>query len=688
MENKMNMPNQFNDQKSEHISIRLTPSVETAASKLKESKAVSSRQFAFEIMKLHPEYGNKISASIISDYSTVKTVKNAPGLGLKHRYKELHVTEWITLVSEIYNHDVVKEFNGRLFIIGLNLLDEELHFFFQYFRFIEAIQAELKEELVDILSDKGLQLYYDIQPEQRQHISMSDYEKSKNERIEITDTNQTMYDDVKNQTDNPVRDMKGDKLDRYRFAEYLVSLLNNIEYETGSFSFHIYGTWGAGKSSVLNFMKTILEQKENDNKNSDANNWIVVEFNAWQHQNLKYPWWTLLDIIYNKVKHRLSYRTRFREWLWRFSSLGLNHYLALIIAILITAFFTIPIFSPGSIKLFDENIIKLVAGILTIGGIIIGAFRYSLFGSEKAAEYYIESTQDPMNKFKNRFNKFIKDCAPDRVVIIVDDLDRCKSSFVVELLENIQTLFKKARVVFIISADKKWINASYEIEYDKIKNFIGEKGKSLGALFTEKMFQISVSLPGVIDSIRKSYWSSILGTEAPKKETLEPEVIKEIDKAVKDDQIKNLLSKTSGMSFEKDHAIRLEIVKKLGDKKIYNKTEHKLIEYYKFLDNNPRSMKRLVNCFSINRVSALLSHIDIDHHQLILWTILAIRWPVIGEFLIRNPGTLNRALNNANVELPSEIKELYKDDDVMNVLNGNDKGKLDSLSIEKCEYFI
>src|SRR3712207_7942290 len=41
----------------------------------------------------------------------------------------------------------------------------------------------------------------------------------------------------------------------------------------------------------------------------------------------------------------------------------------------------------------------------------------------------------------------------------VDDLDRCQSSYVIRLLEGIQTLFSDPRVMYVISADRRWLRS-------------------------------------------------------------------------------------------------------------------------------------------------------------------------------------------------------------------------------------
>ena len=79
--------------------------------------------------------------------------------------------------------------------------------------------------------------------------------------------------------------------------------------------------------------------------------------------------------------------------------------------------------------------------------------------------------------------------------MIVDDLDRCKSEYVVALLEGIQTLFADEPVAFVIAADRTWLCQSFATAYGAFDPVVGEPGRPLGYLFLEKTFQVSMSDP-------------------------------------------------------------------------------------------------------------------------------------------------------------------------------------------------
>src|SRR5690606_20093890 len=65
-----------------------------------------------------------------------------------------------------------------------------------------------------------------------------------------------------------------------------------------SFMIHLQGAWGDGKSTFLNLIE--------NNLNNGDNKWVVVKFNAWQHQHLNPPWWPFLDQIYEQSKNKVG----------------------------------------------------------------------------------------------------------------------------------------------------------------------------------------------------------------------------------------------------------------------------------------------------------------------------------------------------------------------------------------------
>ncbi|MEP3475908.1 MAG: P-loop NTPase fold protein [Hyphomicrobiales bacterium] len=100
--------------------------------------------------------------------------------------------------------------------------------------------------------------------------------------------------DVKSKSDEPTAE---DELGRRPFAESLVDKINEVR-EAGQkdgFAVHLHAPWGAGKTSILLMMQDYM--KRSDKKEAKDEDWVVVNFNAWEHERRKPPWWPLIEAV-------------------------------------------------------------------------------------------------------------------------------------------------------------------------------------------------------------------------------------------------------------------------------------------------------------------------------------------------------------------------------------------------------
>jgi predicted KAP-like P-loop ATPase len=73
---------------------------------------------------------------------------------------------------------------------------------------------------------------------------------------------------------NPVVNPHEDEFNRWPFSRALAEQIAMLGNPDGSPVVGLYGRWGYGKSSVLNFVKYHLEQNHSDNV-------VLLEFNPW-----------------------------------------------------------------------------------------------------------------------------------------------------------------------------------------------------------------------------------------------------------------------------------------------------------------------------------------------------------------------------------------------------------------------
>ena len=107
----------------------------------------------------------------------------------------------------------------------------------------------------------------------------------------------------------------------------------------------------------------------------------------------------------------------------------------------------------------------------------------------------IQLAEDIRNEVKLIFDEAIVEQA-QKLVIFIDELDRCKPSYALEMLEGIKHYFDDDRIIFIVSVNKEQLTHT-------ISNYYGNGFDSTGYL--NKFFDINAYVPPVESKKKNSY---------------------------------------------------------------------------------------------------------------------------------------------------------------------------------------
>lgn len=88
-------------------------------------------------------------------------------------------------------------------------------------------------------------------------------------------------------SDDPITDLKDDKLERGAFAKQVAQVCQNVAQESSSSVVALVGSWGSGKSSILSLTKDELKKSK----------WSVAEFNPWLLSDLE----SLMLTFFNEI---------------------------------------------------------------------------------------------------------------------------------------------------------------------------------------------------------------------------------------------------------------------------------------------------------------------------------------------------------------------------------------------------
>lgn len=226
------------------------------------------------------------------------------------------------------------------------------------------------------------------------------------------------------------------KLGFEHFAKAIASAVKGGE--PPQFTIGLYGPWGCGKSSLLNAVGRELAMK--------PTNCVVVKFDAWRYQPGGEMIASLLAVIAEEVKHDKKFE--------RLTKSLLSCAIAMLRGTRVT------ISATPSVELDGETIIDGL--VPEQAPSILGASQ--LVGAMR------------------RDAKALKDT---RVVVLIDDLDRCTPSNLVGVLETINNVMDIHGFVFVLALDYEVLVNAIAHEYPHVS----------GHEFIEKMVQIPFRVP-------------------------------------------------------------------------------------------------------------------------------------------------------------------------------------------------
>lgn len=489
-----------------------------------------------------------------------------------------------------------------------------------------------------------------------------------------------------------------DELGREGFAKVLTQVIRRARKEEsvnskqapdpragrgGAFIVHLHAPWGAGKTSVLNFLATELRKEGKEAKEKRC---VVVEFNAWRHQRIVPPWWWLMTTLYSDAVRELSKFDKpragwlwIRERLWR-SKGGWPGYLALVVVLAAVigawqagwfgAVGNEQLFSPDTVKGYLVAAAAIITPALTIWGLLHAMGRWVFTTSAKGARRFMANTSDPMRTVQDHLSDLTKWIRHD-IVVMIDDLDRCKGPYVVELLEGIQTLFRDLPVTYVIAADRDWLADSYAAEYSGFDSVAGEPGRPVGYLFLEKTFQISTGLPQAGDRLG-TFWGRILRSASVTGKAIpeRAEGRQPLGEALPAD-----VGRTTTEQYAQREAIAIQMVSEPAQPHL----RYTLEPFRDLLgrDPKPRAMKRLVNAYGIARAIEALQGLNegaADHlheQETALLSILILRWPKLAGHLTRYPEHLEYVgTADPPTTIPADLRPLFADPELVKVVQG------------------
>lgn len=228
---------------------------------------------------------------------------------------------------------------------------------------------------------------------------------------------------------------KNDKLDRKDVIENLSHLIVSTKE---AFTLSINADWGTGKTTFIKLWQTHLKKEHQVNS---------VYFSAWEDDFSKEPLISILGEINSYISDNFEVESTIVqnfEKVKEFSEKVLKRGL------------------PAFIKGATSGLIDIDSGYES---------ALSAITEETTKELISKYSKDKeiTQKFKEAIQTLLQNMdASKPFVIFIDELDRCRPLYAIELLERVKHIFGIDGLIFVLSIDKKQLSESIKSQYGNI----------------------------------------------------------------------------------------------------------------------------------------------------------------------------------------------------------------------------
>ncbi|PLY08679.1 MAG: hypothetical protein C0626_12570 [Arcobacter sp.] len=239
---------------------------------------------------------------------------------------------------------------------------------------------------------------------------------------------------------NPIEINEDDifKNDKLKRKDSIIDLSQLIKSNLEPLVLSINASWGSGKTTFVKLWQAYIKNECNINS---------IYFSAWEDDFSKEPLISILGELNNYIEKNYPVNTPIPQ--------GFNKAIKMTGKVLKRG---LPAFIKGS-----------TAGVLDYDSGIEEAISSM---SEESTKELIENysrDKDVLKEFKNALENVLSKMDEDKpFIIFIDELDRCRPLYSIELLERIKHVFGIKRLIFVLSIDKVQLSESIKSQYGNI----------------------------------------------------------------------------------------------------------------------------------------------------------------------------------------------------------------------------
>lgn len=276
---------------------------------------------------------------------------------------------------------------------------------------------------------------------------------------------------------------KIDMLNNRAIAKTVAELI--VECDDRPISIGIHGDWGAGKSSILAMVEDELSGQKDGIE--------CIRFNGWKHQGFEDAKIALMSAIvseltekrklYDTAKDTLKKLWKNINWLSVAKAAG---------SVALTAATGIP--PIGLLSGLMDNLKGSISDKEKVTAAIEGVGKYL----SDAKVFEDNSLAKEFSEFQKSFEELLEESKIKKLVVLIDDLDRCLPKVTIETLEAVRLFMFSKSTAFVIAADEAMIEYAVRNHFPDLPNDSDIRtGFEYSKRYLEKLIQVPFRIPAL-----------------------------------------------------------------------------------------------------------------------------------------------------------------------------------------------
>lgn len=380
----------------------------------------------------------------------------------------------------------------------------------------------------------------------------------------------------------------------------------------------LYGDWGSGKSSVLEILKEQLKDDEET---------VVVYFDGWTFESFDDAKIALIQGIVDELEKNKKFLSKVGDGLSDLKDDFVKlkdsiNWMRLLKATAKMVVPTIAAFSTGGASIIPTIALALKDNQNSLNSIIEeGEFLKKNVVKEEEEKKYAA-----VREFRSDFEKLIQKSKQGKVVILIDDLDRCLPRHIIDSLEAIKLFLNVPKTAFVIAADEFIVSNAIKSEYKSLIDASNDgegNREDLGKSYMEKFIQLPYHLPTLSRKEVETYVTLLFCQEFLDEKSFE-KVQLDFSKFITDnkfekygwDNIRNIIDPTK----------YIELNETIGFVSHFSAIIGTALRW------NPRLIKRFLNAYEIRLNLLKVSGLDTQPNKFALLKLMLLEQQYINLF--------------------------------------------------------